>query len=100
MFNAFFVVMVSISHKFDNKHMSQSNKNKEAFRIAYTPTRCISYLRLLPNWSTNVIAFFTLSTIPGKLVSSLLEATSSAEGKSTYKIFVLAGNSSCKLNKG
>jgi len=47
-----------------------------------------------------VISFFTLSTIPGKLVSSLLEATSSAEGKSTYRMFVLAGNSSCTLNKG
>lgn len=36
--------------------------------------------------------------MPGKLVSLLLDAISSAEGKSTYRMFVLAGNSACKLN--
>lgn len=44
-----------------------------------------------------VIGFFTLSTMPGKLVSLLLDPMSSAECKSTYRMFVLAGNSACKL---
>lgn len=36
--------------------------------------------------------------MPGKLLSSLLDATNSTDGKSTYRIFVFAGKSACRLN--
>jgi hypothetical protein len=45
------------------------------------------------------IGFFVFRTMPGKLFSLLLDATNSREGKSTYRMFVLAGNSACKLNE-
>lgn len=37
--------------------------------------------------------------MPGKLLTPSLDPTNSAEGRSTYKIFVFAGNSVCKLDR-
>ena len=36
--------------------------------------------------------------MPGKLLTLLLDPTNSAEGRSTYKMFVFAGSSCCKLD--
>lgn len=57
------------------------------------------YLCRIPKWSPYTIRFFVFRTMPGKLFSSVADPTSSAEGKSTYKMFVLAGKSACKLKQ-
>jgi hypothetical protein len=55
------------------------------------------YLSRFPKSSTYATGFLVFSTMPGKLFSFLLDPTNSAEAKSTYKMFVLAGNFACKL---